>query len=57
MANFKALAAQYKAELLDKVIPFWLEHSQDKEYLRLHPLLSRLHLRSSQCHRLQNQLQ
>ena len=32
MANFKALAAQYKAELLDKVIPFWLEHSQDKEF-------------------------
>ena len=28
MADFKQLAAQYKAELLDKVIPFWLEKSQ-----------------------------
>ncbi len=32
MADFKKLAAQYKAELLDKVIPFWLDKSQDKEF-------------------------
>lgn len=31
MANFKKLAAQYKSELLDKVMPFWLEKSQDLE--------------------------
>lgn len=31
MADFKALAAQYKSELLDSVLPFWLEHSLDKE--------------------------
>ncbi|MBQ5880806.1 MAG: AGE family epimerase/isomerase, partial [Bacteroidaceae bacterium] len=31
MADFKALAAQYKAELLEKVIPFWLQKSQDLE--------------------------
>lgn len=31
MADFKKLAAQYKAELLDKVMPFWLENSIDKE--------------------------
>ena len=30
--DFKQLAAQYKSELLDKVIPFWLEKSQDKEF-------------------------
>ena len=30
--DFKKLAEQYKTELLDKVIPFWLEKSQDKEY-------------------------
>lgn len=27
--NFKQLAEQYKEELLDSVLPFWLEHSQD----------------------------
>jgi N-acylglucosamine 2-epimerase len=32
MADFKALAAQYKSELLDRVIPFWLEKSQDKDF-------------------------
>ena len=32
MIDFKQLAAQYKAELLDKVMPFWLEKSQDLEY-------------------------
>ena len=30
--DFKKLAQQYKSELLDSVVPFWLEHSQDKEY-------------------------
>lgn len=30
--DFKQLAAQYKRELLDKVIPFWLEKSQDLEH-------------------------
>lgn len=29
--NFRQLAEQYKSELLDKVIPFWLEHSNDEE--------------------------
>lgn len=32
MTDFKKLAAQYKSELLDKVIPFWLEKSQDTEF-------------------------
>lgn len=32
MVDFKQLAAQYKAELLDKVMPFWLENSIDKEF-------------------------
>lgn len=32
MIQFNQLAEQYKTELLDKVVPFWLEHSQDKEY-------------------------
>ena len=30
--NFNALAVQYKNELLDNVLPFWLEKSPDKEY-------------------------
>ncbi len=30
--NFKELATKYKEELLDGVLPFWLEHSIDKEY-------------------------
>ena len=30
--DFKQLAQQYKHELLDKVVPFWLEKSQDKEF-------------------------
>ena len=29
MVDFKQLAAQYKSELLDKVIPFWLTNSID----------------------------
>lgn len=32
MVDFNKLAEQYKAELLDKVLPFWLEKSQDKEH-------------------------
>lgn len=32
MVDFKQLAEQYKSELLDKVIPFWLEKSQDLEF-------------------------
>lgn len=31
MADFKQLAAQYRSELLDKVVPFWLNKSQDTE--------------------------
>lgn len=30
--DFKELANQYKSELLDNVIPFWLDNSQDKEF-------------------------
>ena len=30
--DFKKLAIQYKDELLDNVLPFWLENSQDHEY-------------------------
>lgn len=30
--DFKSLADLYKKELLDNVIPFWLQKSQDKEY-------------------------
>ena len=30
--DFKALAAQYKSELLDKVMPFWMTKSIDHEF-------------------------
>lgn len=30
--DFAALALQYKAELLDNCLPFWLGNSQDTEY-------------------------
>ena len=30
--DFKILADQYRNELLDNVLPFWLEHSQDLEF-------------------------
>ena len=30
--GLKALAAQYKSELLDRVMPFWMQNSIDKEY-------------------------
>ena len=32
MIDFKQLSEQYKHELLDSVIPFWIEKSQDREY-------------------------
>ena len=32
MDNFKQLAERYRSELLDNVLPFWLEKSQDKEF-------------------------
>jgi len=32
MDSFTQLAAQYKAELLEKVVPFWLEKSQDEKF-------------------------
>ena len=32
MVDFKQLAEQYKEELLYRVLPFWLEHSQDAEF-------------------------
>lgn len=32
MIDFKQLAQQYKSELLDRVMPFWMENSIDKEY-------------------------
>ncbi|MCQ2266609.1 MAG: AGE family epimerase/isomerase [Bacteroidaceae bacterium] len=31
MIDFKQLAQQYKSELLDKVVPFWLDYSIDRE--------------------------
>ena len=30
--DFQHLADQYRSELMDSVLPFWLEHSQDKTY-------------------------
>ena len=30
--DFKELANKYKTELLDSVLPFWLNNSIDKEY-------------------------
>ena len=30
--NPQELAGKYRSELLDSVLPFWLNHSQDKEY-------------------------
>ena len=32
ISDFKKLANQYKSELLDSVMPFWVGKSQDKEY-------------------------
>lgn len=32
MIDFKSLAAQYKSELLDQVMPFWMQHSIDHEF-------------------------
>jgi len=30
--NFNSLALQYKNELFDNIIPFWMKHSPDREY-------------------------
>ena len=30
--DLKKLANQYKDELMNNVLPFWLDHSQDTEY-------------------------
>lgn len=30
--DFKVLVEQYRSELFDSVLPFWLKNSQDKEY-------------------------
>ena len=32
MVDFNLLAAQYKSELLDRVMPFWMQNSIDKEF-------------------------
>ncbi len=32
MSSFNTLASKYKTELIENVIPFWLSHSQDKEF-------------------------
>ena len=32
MIDFNKLACEYRDELLGNVLPFWLEHSQDKEF-------------------------
>ncbi|MDD2245247.1 MAG: AGE family epimerase/isomerase, partial [Dysgonamonadaceae bacterium] len=32
MKDFNILENQYKSELLEKVLPFWLHKSQDKEF-------------------------
>ena len=32
MVDFKQLAEQYRSELLDRVVPFWLNKSQDQEF-------------------------
>ena len=39
--DFQKLAGKYKSELLDSVLPFWLEHSQDKQYGGYFPCLER----------------
>ena len=30
--DFQKMAERYRKELYESVLPFWLEHSQDKEY-------------------------
>lgn len=32
MTDFKQLAEQYRTELLDRVVPFWLDKSQDRDF-------------------------
>ena len=39
--DFKQLSQQYKTELLDNVIPFWLNRSQDLEYGGYYTCLNR----------------
>jgi N-acylglucosamine 2-epimerase len=39
--NFKNLTLQYKDELMENMIPFWQNHSQDKEYGGYLPCLDR----------------
>ena len=36
--DLKKLADQYKDELLDNVLPFWLEHSQDTSMVGILPV-------------------
>lgn len=31
-SDFKRLAEQYRSELLDRVMPFWMSHSIDKDF-------------------------
>ena len=38
--DFKKLAEQYKTELLDSVLPFWLEKSQDRSLVVILPALT-----------------
>lgn len=42
LINFGALAQQYKNELLDNVLPFWLENSQDKQFGGYYSCLDRV---------------
>lgn len=30
--DFRKLASEYKSELFERIIPFWLEKSQDEEF-------------------------
>ena len=39
--EFKQLAKQYKSELFDSVLPFWLSHSQDLEWGGYYTCLNR----------------
>ena len=40
MIDFKQLAQQYKSELLDRVMPFWMEKSIDKSLADTLPVWS-----------------
>ena len=39
--DFKKLANQYKDELMNNVLHFWLNHSQDTEYVGYFTCLDR----------------